>query len=166
MKILAAIDLSDASQIILEKVKALGSGLSAEVCLVHVAEPSPGFIGYVGNEPGYIGLEPCYIDYGPDPKTTRSQIADKFHKEHKALQKEAGMLRRAGIEATALLIQGPIIDVILSRASKLGADIIIVGSHGHGAVYNLVIGSVSEGILKRSPCPVLVIPTHKRGKIS
>ncbi|MEO1859862.1 MAG: universal stress protein [Verrucomicrobiales bacterium] len=108
------------------------------------------------------GLEPCFVGFGPDPKKKRDQISCQFKKEHKALQHEAGRLQRSGIETTALLIQGFVIEVILHQSSKLGIEMIIVGSHGHGAVYNLVIGSVSEGLLKRSPCPVLVIPTQDR----
>ncbi|MHC4140295.1 MAG: universal stress protein [Planctomycetota bacterium] len=41
-------------------------------------------------------------------------------------------------------------------------DIIIVGTHGHGGVHHMIFGSVSEGVLRSSSCPVLVIPTHDR----
>ncbi|HDY68944.1 MAG TPA: universal stress protein [Candidatus Scalindua sp.] len=52
--------------------------------------------------------------------------------------------------------------VILDESSKLKIDLIVVGSHGHGAVYHLIVGSVSEEVLQRSSCPVLVVPTHDR----
>lgn len=162
MNILVAVDLSDATQNMVQEVKKLASGLSSKIWLLHVVEPKQDFIASVDLEPGFGGLEPCYVDYGPDPKTTRDKISLKFKKEHKALHQAAGKLQRSGIEARALLIQGSVIEVILRESRKLGIEMIIVGSHGHGAVYNLVIGSVSEGLLKRSPCPVLVIPTHDR----
>lgn len=159
MNILVAVDFSDASQKILEEVKTLATGLSAKVWLLHVAEPKPGFIGYTGR---YVDYGPDFVDYGPDPKTTRAQIAQKFHKEHKELQKEGDKLRKAGIDTTALLVQGSIIDVILQESNKLEVDMVVVGSHGHGAVHDFIIGSASKGVLKRSSCPVLVIPTHDR----
>jgi nucleotide-binding universal stress UspA family protein len=61
---------------------------------------------------------------------------------------------------TALLVQGVTADTILEEAAKLAADIIVVGSRGKGALQQLVVGSVSEGVLRKSQCPVLVVPTH------
>jgi len=37
----------------------------------------------------------------------------------------------------------------------------VMGSHGHGAVYNLLVGSVTAGVLKSAKCPVLVVPSKK-----
>ena len=54
------------------------------------------------------------------------------------------------------------VEVILDEANKLNIDLIVVGSHGHGAVYHLMVGSVSQGVLHQSTCPVLVVPTHDR----
>ena len=53
-------------------------------------------------------------------------------------------------------------DTILAEATKLDADMIVIGTHGHGAMYRLLVGSVSEGVLHKSKCPILVIPTHER----
>ena len=39
---------------------------------------------------------------------------------------------------------------------------IVVGSHGHGAMYKLLMGSITKEILRKSPYPVLMIPTHDR----
>jgi nucleotide-binding universal stress UspA family protein len=50
----------------------------------------------------------------------------------------------------------------LKEAADLDIDLIVVGSHGHGAMYQLLVGSISEGVLRRSNRPVLVIPTHER----
>jgi len=157
MNILAPIDFSDATPKILAEVKKLGKALSAKVWLLHVAEPKPGLISYTG---GFADYGAGFVDYGPDPKTLRKQIAQNFNKDHKALQKKAETLRAEGIETTALLIQGVILDVIFQEIDKLAIDMIVIGSHGHGAVYNLLVGSVSKGILKKARCPVLMIPTH------
>jgi nucleotide-binding universal stress UspA family protein len=70
-------------------------------------------------------------------------------------------LRQDGLEATALLVQGPIVATILAEAQKMNADLLIVGSHGFGALYDLVVGSSSRGVLKDTEIPVLVVPVKK-----
>jgi nucleotide-binding universal stress UspA family protein len=91
----------------------------------------------------------------------RDQVAKEFRDEHRGVQAHADTLRQAGLEANALLIQGPIVETILAEAQKMKADLLIVGSHGFGALYDLVIGSSSRGILKDSEIPVLVVPVKK-----
>ena len=79
--------------------------------------------------------------------------------EHHQLQLLADDLRHEGINAIAISIQGPTIEVILQETQKLAADLIIIGSHGHNSLYKALVGSVSEGILRHVQCPILVIPT-------
>ena len=50
------------------------------------------------------------------------------------------------------------VEAIVEEAQRLKADMIIVGSHHHGTFYNLIIGSMTSGVLKRAGCPVLVVP--------
>ena len=145
MNILVAVDLSNASQKILSYVKPLALGLSAKVWLLHAAEPEPAFVGYK-----------------PGPQSVRDQVAHEFHEEREKLQKEVNDFKNYGIETTALFIQGPTVEVIFHELNKLEIDMVVVGSHGHGFVYHLILGSVSNGVLHRSPCPVLVVPTHDR----
>ena len=145
MNILVAIDLSSASQKILNKAKTLALALPAKVCLLHVVEDDPDF-----------------LDDEPDSQGTSGQGSQKLSQEHKDLQKEVDELRKSGIDTKGLLTQGSIVDVILQKSKQLGIDIIIVGTHGHGGVHHVIFGSVSEGVLRNTSCPVLVIPTHDR----
>jgi nucleotide-binding universal stress UspA family protein len=145
MNILVAIDLSSASQKILDKTKTLALALSAKVCLLHVIEDDPDF-----------------PDDEPDSQDSSGQGPQEFPQEHKVLQKEVDELRESGIDIKGLLSQGSIVDVILQKSKQLGIDIIIVGTHGHGGVHHMIFGSVSEGVLRNTSCPVLVIPTHDR----
>jgi len=143
MNILVPVDFSVATQKVIQEARSLAEKLSAKIWLIHVAEPDPFFVGY---EPG--------------PQSVRDNLAKKFRKEHLELQEQAKKLRESEVNATALLIQGPTVQSILKEANKLKADMIIMGSHGHGAVLKLLVGSVSEGVLRESPCPVLVIPGY------
>ena len=145
MKILACIDLSDSTDIVMEKTEELAKGLSARVWLLHNALP-----------------EPDKIEFKVDPIAAREELAKRFINEHRQIQDIAERLRKAGIETTALLVHGNTVETILKEAEDLDVDMIVVGSHGHGAMYQLLVGAVSEGVLHNSQVPVLIIPTHKR----
>ena len=143
LKILVAVDLSDASEKVVEAAAYLAKATQGDVCVLHVAEAEPDFVGY---------------DAGPD--VVRNQVASEFREEHRRVQAHADALREAGIEAKALLIKGPIIETVLSEAQRFGAEVLIVGSHGFGALYDLLVGSSSRGILKDTKIPVLVVPVR------
>ncbi len=95
-----------------------------------------------------------------DPQAARESLTKKFHSEHRQIQELANRMRNAGIETTALLVHGEAVEIILKEASDLDVDMIVVGSHGWGAMYQLLMGSVSKGILKKSTYPVLIVPSH------
>ena len=143
MNILVAVDLSDASQSIVAAVGKIALAMSAKVYVLHVAEPDPDFVGY---------------DTGPD--AVRNQVAEEFHREHRAVQALSTTLRDQDVDCTALMIQGPTVEVTLREADKLDASLIVVGSHGHGAVYDVLVGSYSAAIIRESSLPVLVIPVR------
>jgi hypothetical protein len=91
----------------------------------------------------------------------RDSVAKYFHREHAELQGIADRLRDQGIETAALLVQGATAETILQEANKLQVNMIVVGSHGHGAVHQLLVGSVSENVLREATTPVLVVPTRE-----
>ena len=145
MKLLVAVDLSESTQTIVEKVEEMNKEYPAKVWILHNAEP-----------------EPDFVEFKVDPLAARETLAKKFHNEHRQIQEIANRLRKAGLDATALLVHGATVESILKEASDLDVDMIVVGTHGRGAMYQLLMGSVSEGIIHKSRYPVLVIPTHKR----
>jgi nucleotide-binding universal stress UspA family protein len=141
LKILVAVDLSKATKRVIQVTERIARGMSGEAWVLHVAEAEPDLVGF---------------DAGPE--VVRDQVAKEFREEHKAVQQYADTLREADIEATALLIRGPIVETILQQAERIEADLLIVGSHGFGALYDLLVGSSSRGVLKHSGIPVLVVP--------
>lgn len=60
---------------------------------------------------------------------------------------------------------GPPIEALLEAINEHQADMVVVGSHGHGPVYDLLVGSVAQGLLRDAPVSVLVArPTkHDEG---
>ena len=145
MKLLVCVDLSDSTEIIVKNIEKLARVKPMRVWLLHNAEP-----------------EPDVLEFKVDPQAARESLTRKFHAEHRQIQELAQRMRDAGIEASSLLVHGKTVDVILKEASDLDVDMIVVGSHGWGAMYQLLMGSVSKAILQKSGLPVLVVPTHDR----
>jgi nucleotide-binding universal stress UspA family protein len=139
--ILVPVDFSEITDSVVATARALAQAFSAKLWLLHVAAPDPDFVGY---EAG--------------PQSVRDQLAGRLRAEHRRLQEEAARLRDGGIEAAALLIQGPTVEKILTEADRIGADLIVLGSHGHGAVYRSLLGSVSESVLRKTACPITIVP--------
>ncbi len=142
--IVAAVDFSPVSEQVLRHAQALAKGLGGKVWLIHAAAPDPDFVGFKTG--------PQYI---------RDHRAEQLRKEHADLQGMAAGLRDAGIEAEALLVQGPTAETILAEAARLNADMIAIGSHGRGALYRALVGSVCEQVMRESAVPLLIVPSAK-----
>jgi nucleotide-binding universal stress UspA family protein len=145
MDILVGVDLSDSTAEVVDKAEDIAKVLSAKVWLLHVGDPDPDFVGY---------------DAGP--QSVRDAVAQKYHEEHRQIQAIAERFRQMGLEATALLVQGATAETILKEAAKLKVGMVVMGSHGRGMMRHLLVGSVSEDVIRRSLVPVLVVPTHNR----
>jgi len=145
MDILVAIDFSTATNKLLSEVILLPPFFDAKVWLIHAVEPE----------------EPADDYFKVFSTTMRNAIAEHYHEEHKILQHHAQVLRDKGIDAASLLVQGAPVKMILQEAKNLDVSVIIIGSHGHGSLFNLLLGSISEGVLQKSVCPVLVVPIRE-----
>jgi nucleotide-binding universal stress UspA family protein len=138
--IVVAVDFGDETDGVIDAARELASPLSAKVWLVHAAAPDPDFVGYRAG-----------------PQSVRDAVANGLREEHRQLQQLAVELRATGIDATALLLQGPTVQTLVKEARRLDADHIVIGSHGHGALLRTVLGSVSEGVLHGANCSVTVV---------
>jgi nucleotide-binding universal stress UspA family protein len=58
----------------------------------------------------------------------------------------------------ALTVQGPTLETILEEARKIGADLLILGSHQHGTLNRLWYGDIAIDVAKQTPCALLVVP--------
>ncbi len=139
--LLVPVDFSDVTARVVEYAGTMAKTFDASLVLLHIADPEPEFIGY---EPG--------------PQTVRDAVAETISEEHRRLHQLDEQLEADGLKVTALVIQGYPVEKILAEAEKHDADMIIMGSHGHGALRNLLVGSVTEGVMRKAACPVLVIP--------
>jgi nucleotide-binding universal stress UspA family protein len=65
-----------------------------------------------------------------------------------------------GVRAQGMTATGIASEEILRESRDNAVDVIVVGSHGHTAIYDLLVGSTTHGVLMRAPCPVLVVPAQ------
>jgi nucleotide-binding universal stress UspA family protein len=72
-------------------------------------------------------------------------------------------LAAAGVTAEKLVVEGRPVEVLLDTAKDRDASLIVVGSHGEGAVSAAFLGSTALKLLHHSTVPVLVVPRHDKG---
>jgi len=143
--ILVPVDFSDTTAPVLAEAEVLARALACDLVILKVAEPEPDFVGF---EPG--------------PQTVRVAVAQDFRAEHTHLEALKAAAEANGVKATAMHVQGPIVEKILAQAADHAAAMIVMGSHGHGALYELLVGSITNGVLKGAKCPVVVVPATGR----
>ena len=69
----------------------------------------------------------------------------------------AERVRAGGIEVEAQVREGYPATVIVEEAESRGADLIVLGTHGHTGIKHLLLGSIAERVVQKSPCPVLTV---------
>ena len=141
MKLLAAVDLSRASGYVIEAVHRVALATDAEVYVLHTILPLPGIAGPEFN-----------------PVTEQQELSERYLDERDELNELVTQLVDADVNASALMAQGDPVKTILRQAERLDAELIVVGSHGHGMMFDALMGSISAGILRKSTIPVLVVP--------
>ena len=121
----------------------LAVGHRAALHIVHVV-PLVDFAGATLEQPGYaMRHEPSGCD-------------------HAVLEAAVARAAARGVHVSTALKFGSTADEIVSHAEAHAVDLIVVGSHGHGRMTGMLLGSVSRGVLHTSTHPVLIV----RGKSS
>ncbi|MBI2498491.1 MAG: universal stress protein [Opitutae bacterium] len=147
--ILVPVDLSAATTKVCDAACELAKLLNARLVLLHVVLPPPVMLAdYYAFDSGVMA----------EAVTAGEKFAER------RLKALARLCRRLQLEVECLQLTGQAVTVILARAATLKADYIVLGSHGHGAVFNLLVGSTAQGVLRKAPCPVLVVPMAPAGR--
>ena len=141
--LLVCVDFSEGTDRLLAQAARLAWTFNERIVLLHVAQPEPEFVGF---------------DPGPD--SVRDQMATQYHREHQRVQAEGDDLRECGLAVETLCVQGPTAETILDHAKRLDADMVLLGTHGHGALHHLMAGSVCQAVIRKATCPVLLVPSQ------
>lgn len=145
-KIVAAIDFSDVSKPVVEAGIKLAKAFNEDLHLVHVVE-----------------AEPTYAAYGftPDEFPAIHEIkAESMTRAEAKLRQMAEKIEVPGVSTKVL--QGQPLGSILDYAQEVEADILVLGSHGHGFLGSLLLGSVAEGCVRKALVPALIVPVRRK----
>lgn len=161
-RILYATDLSDSARYALAYAISLANAYGAELDILHVLADDPdmesGIASYVGEEKwneirkrNESEARSALIGKKRDNVAIR-EVLDHFTKqvqenigEHKAVMDET------------LVLRGKAVDVIVKTAEERNADLVVMGSYGHGGLAGAIMGSTAQRVLRRSRKPVLVV---------
>ena len=138
--IVAAIDFSDSTEKVLAAAAAQARAFGAALHVVHVLEP-----------------EPAYTAYGftPDEFPAMHVFQDEARKRAKVRLEEVSATAPG---ARAELLEGSPLPSVLDFVKKVDADLVVLGTHGHGRMAALLLGSVAEGMVRKAVVPTLVVP--------
>ena len=95
---------------------------------------------------------------------TDAQADARYRRE--ALDRAELTLRRPGLNVQCFLLRGRTGDAIVDEATSFHADLIVLGSRGHGAISTMVLGSTASEVVDHAPCPVLVARSSSLGSIA
>ena len=100
-------------------------------------------------------------EYGYDPQP----ILDEMRAAAAALlERWVGVARERKLDAVPLVVEGEPVGEMLAAAGRTKADLIVIGSHGRRGLRRFFIGSVAEGVVRKSAQPVLVVRTPYRAR--
>jgi nucleotide-binding universal stress UspA family protein len=102
---------------------------------------------------------PLRASFGvPVPEMLDSEFVDAEHTwADETLAHAAARASAAGLDAETIVAKGPAVEAICETADRRGADMIVIGSHGWGAMMSLIFGSTTLGVLQHAGCPVVVV---------
>src|SRR5262245_52856652 len=91
------------------------------------------------------------------------ETIDAWHKEasEKSMESVCGILGAAGVPFERHPLTGFAPEVIVNYARSVNADAIVMGTHGRGAFFDAVVGSVAGRVLAQADCPVLMVKAPK-----
>jgi nucleotide-binding universal stress UspA family protein len=144
-KILVPVDLSGATVRVCNAAADLAKAVGGRLVILHVVPPPP-----------MVMSEYYAFDGG--------QMIGLTREGHKlAAHKMAALGRWFSKRCPATKVamhEGDPVGVILRTAAATRPDYIVIGSHGHTAAYDLIIGSITHGVIRKAPCPVVLVPIN------
>ena len=144
--ILVATDFSTPSDVALAYGRDLARSYGSTLHVLHVAENA-------------------FLLFGGDPATTfvpdqQVEIERSAREQLEALLTDED---RTMLHATSAVVTGVgVAQAIVDYVGTHGIDLLIMGTHGRGAVAHLLVGSVAERVVRLAPCPVLTVRSPER----
>ena len=137
--LLVAVDQSECANRALQFALSLAKAEGLKLSVCSVADPSP----------VYGTIEPVTI--------VEKTLEEIDRSAHHAVDAAVARASAAGVEAGAEVLEGDPAREIVLHAGKIGADAIVLGTHGRTGLRRLLMGSVAEGVLRKAEVPVITV---------
>lgn len=139
-------DFSEAAAHALEYSLSLAKTFHARIILMHVYEP----IVYYSDAP--MGM-PDLVELEQNIRLVAEQTMSKLvENQVKTRETEYGL-----IDVETILVQGKPFVEIIKTAREKNADLIVLSTHGRSALEHILLGSVTEKVVRKAHCPVLTV---------
>ena len=142
--ILVHIDFTPVTRQVLTAAAALARDLGGRMVLLNVTRPS----SVLADHDAFLDTIAALDQPGAGPAGTRHT--------------HEGDPNDRPVPGDSIQLIGDPVRVILEQAAQLPADYIVMGSHGHTALYDCVVGSTAAGVVKRAECPVMLVPPDRK----
>ncbi|MBB4806270.1 nucleotide-binding universal stress UspA family protein [Chryseobacterium defluvii] len=143
INIVLPVDFGDKTEPLIDGAIRFAKQVNGKIFLIHVA---PSDIGFAIGDMGFQYF----------PEVEENEIREELVQLNKIEQR----IIAQDVDCEHLLKQGIAKDIILEYAKAKNADYIVMGSHGRSGIYDVFVGSLTKGLTKSSPVPVLVLPIH------
>lgn len=146
MCILALIDFSDVTDLVIRTAEKVARAEGGKLYLLHIAFPDAEYDGKEIRE-----------------NRSREGAAAEIKRTRQRMQEMQSDLEQRGSDVTAMVVRGTSIrantaEKVLEEMERLKPEMVVVGSHGRSALYNLLVGTVTQAVIRHASCPVVVIP--------
>lgn len=125
----------------------LAKALGAQLCLFHAVEPEPSYTAYGFTPDEFPALHAYHEEAKRRAVIKLGELLEIVHKDVP--------------NAVSQIAEGGALSALLDHVKDKHADLVVLGSHGHGAIAALLLGSVAEGILRKAVVPTLIVPVKK-----
>lgn len=142
--ILAPVDFSGMTDAVVAEASILARALNARVVLFTVVQPPVVLAEYA----------PLFENIADITSAGEKNALRQLARLEERLQADF-------VSSESSHALGPPIAHIVDQAERCAADYIVMGSHGHTSLYDLLVGSTTHGVLLRARCPVIIVPAVK-----
>jgi nucleotide-binding universal stress UspA family protein len=143
-KVLIALDYDPTAIKISEVGFTFAKAMNAEIVLVHV------IVDLVAYSLTYLNMGPLQLESVMELKDASEQFLQKTK------------IHLGDLTIKTVVKEGDFAECILATAEELDVDVIVMGSHSRKWLENIVMGSVTEEVLRKTTVPMFIVPTKKR----
>ena len=151
-QILVALDGSELAEQALPVARDIARSSNATIHLIQVVSRQPEF--EAARAGGDFNLQAVELDRDLAHQLVEARISRG--KEY--LEGIASQLKSEGVEAETALQEGAAVENIVDYSKEHGIDLVVMSTHGYGGIKRLLLGSVTDRVIRSCQVPVLVLP--------